>query len=1087
MTTERERAAEANARGLAMHDGYEQTGDAADLDRAVEYFWTAAGRDPGAAVYLSNLGNALRARFERYGRDEDRQAALTVGRRAVRAGGPQLTMALTNLALALRVSFEWTGAQRQLSEAIRVARRAAELTVAGDPDRASRLSDLGAVLRTRYEWRGRSADLDEAARAGAEAVRGPEDDPDRPMYLSNFALTLLDRFDRDGSGADLDRAIELLHDALAMTAAGHPDRPIYLSNLGLALRVRYDHTDRSADLDGAIGAGREAVAATPVGHPDAALYRGNLSAAFWSRYERLGTRDDLAEAIEVARQAVRDTAAGHVSAAVVLANLGLALRARFEATGDEHDLDEAIHVERRGVAGVPEDHPHRADYLANLSLSLRVRYERLGMRRDIDEAVRAGRRAVAATTAGHPYRAAFLANLGNTLQARFELNGRLRDVHEAVTAGLAAVRAAPAGHPDRPMFQCNAGLALIARYERSSDPADLSAAVRAGRAAVRGAAPDHPMRPAYLADLSGTLRARYELHHRRKDLDEAAALAREAADAVPDDHPDQAIYLLAGAAAEHARGNTADAIHSVRRASGIQAAAVAVRLDAAYKWGSWAWQAGDRREAARGYDAAVTLLPLLVWHGLDRGTQEDSLARWPGLVSQAVSCLVAAGRPERAVELAELGRSLLWSQLLGLRTDLSELADRHPETAAELGHLRERLDHPAAWSVAAARLAPTDRTTTAGAGERRLAWAREWDAALARARTLPGFEDLLLAPPFATLAGAAADGPVALVNTSELGCHALVIRPGTSRVRVVRLIGVEHAEVLRRASAMLSRRVTDAQAGETLRWLWTTVARPVLAALGPGPPTRRLWWCPIGALAFLPLHAAGTAQRSVLDRVVPSYTPTLRALSRARARTPAGPVRQLVAALPETPELAPLPGVRREIGAVTARVPGSLRLIGPQATHAAVRSELPRHSWVHLSCHARQDPASPTGSAFLLWDWPDRPLTLGALAALRLDGADLAYLSACRTSTGDTRLRDESLHLAAAMQVIGFRHVVATLWPVRDTPAARLARAFYRGLTSAGTPDSSVAAAALGKAVRDLRDKFPEAPLSWAAFVHFGP
>lgn len=1085
MTTERERAAEANARGLALHDRYEQAGDAADLDRAVEYFRTAAGRDPGAAVYLSNLGNALRARFERYGRDEDRQAALTVGRRAVRAGGPQLTMALTNLALALRVSFEWTGAQRQLSEAIRVARRAAELTVAGDPDRAGRLSDLGAVLRTRYEWRGRSADLDEAARAGAEAVRGPEDDPDRPMYLSNFALTLLNRFDRDGSGADLDRAIELLYDALAMSAAGHPDRPMYLSNLGLVLRVRYDHTDRPADLDGAIGAGREAVAATPVGHPDAALYRGNLSAALWSRYERCGTRDDLAEAIEVARQAVRDTAADHVSAAVVLANLGLALRARFEAIGDEHDLDEAIRVERRGVAGVPEDHPHRADYLANLSLSLRVRYERLGMRRDIDEAVRTGRRAVAATHAGHPYRAAYLANLGNTLQARFELNGRLRDVHEAVTAGLAAVRAAPAGHPDRPMFQCNAGLALITRYERTRDPADLAAAVRAGRAAVRGAASDHPMRPAYLADLSGTLRARYERHRRRRDLDEAAALAREAADAVPDDHPDQAIYLLTRAGAEHTRGDITTAIHSAQRASKNPAAAVATRLDAAYRWGSWAWQTGDQHEAARGYDAAVTLLPLLVWPGLDRRTQEDSLARWPGLVSQAVSCLVSAGRPERAVELAELGRSLLWSQLLELRTDLSELADRHPDTAAELVRLRERLDHPAAWSVAAARLAPTDRTPAAG--EQRLTLAREWDAALARAQALPGFKNLLLAPPFATLAGVAADGPVALVNTSELGCHALVIRPGTSRAEVVELTGVEHAEVLRRASTMLSRRVTDAQAAETLRWLWTTVARPVLTALGPGPPTRRLWWCPIGALAFLPLHAAGTAEDSVLDRVVPSYTPTLRALLRARTCTPAGPVRQLVAALPETPGLAPLPGIHREIGAVTVRVPGSLRLIGPQATHAAVLSALPRHSWVHLSCHARQDPAYPTGSAFLLWDWPDRPLTLGALAGLRLDSADLAYLSACRTSTGDTRLRDESLHLAAAMQVIGFRHVVATLWPVRDTTAARLARAFYAGLTESGIPDSSVAAAALGEAVRDLRDRFPEAPLSWAAFVHFGP
>ena len=90
-----------------------------------------------------------------------------------------------------------------------------------------------------------------------------------------------------------------------------------------------------------------------------------------------------------------------------------------------------------------------------------------------------------------------------------------------------------------------------------------------------------------------------------------------------------------------------------------------------------------------------------------------------------------------------------------------------------------------------------------------------------------------------------------------------------------------------------------------LRWLWDQVCGPVLDALGyVAPPIGavedwpRVWWCPTGPFAFLPLHAAGhhAATRTQLDksignefvkdtvlgRVVSSYTPTLTALNRAR-------------------------------------------------------------------------------------------------------------------------------------------------------------------------------------------------------------
>jgi CHAT domain-containing protein len=138
---------------------------------------------------------------------------------------------------------------------------------------------------------------------------------------------------------------------------------------------------------------------------------------------------------------------------------------------------------------------------------------------------------------------------------------------------------------------------------------------------------------------------------------------------------------------------------------------------------------------------------------------------------------------------------------------------------------------------------------------------------------------------------------------------------------------------------------------------------------------------------------------------------------------------------------------------------------------------------VHLACHARQDPADPARSGFEL---TDGSLTVSALAQENLDG-ELAFLSACDTSSGSTTLPDEALHLAGAMQFVGYRHVLATLWSIDDADGARVADAVYAALTHGGLPRSQNAARALHQAIDLLRKDNPADPLRWAAYVHFGP
>ena len=81
-------------------------------------------------------------------------------------------------------------------------------------------------------------------------------------------------------------------------------------------------------------------------------------------------------------------------------------------------------------------------------------------------------------------------------------------------------------------------------------------------------------------------------------------------------------------------------------------------------------------------------LPLAVWQGLRRADQERQLLDLSGVVADAA----AVASPARAVELLEQGRSVLWSQLVERRTDLTVLRQARPDLADRLAAARDGLD-----------------------------------------------------------------------------------------------------------------------------------------------------------------------------------------------------------------------------------------------------------------------------------------------------------------------------------------------------------------------------------------------------------
>ncbi|MCX4529285.1 tetratricopeptide repeat protein [Streptomyces sp. NBC_01551] len=1092
--------------GNALGAYFEGSGVVADLDAAIkagrEAVEAAPAGHPNRATALSNLGNALGARFERSGAVTDLDAAVDVSREAVEAtpaGHPNRAGYLSNLGNALRARFERLGAVADLDAAVDVSREAVEATPAGHPDRAMNLSKLGSALRFRFERSGAVTDLDAAVDVSREAVEAtPAGHPDRAGYLSNLGNALVARYKRSGVVVDLNASTDAFREAVEATPAGHPDRADYLSNLGIALRIRFEGSGVVADLDAAVKSGREAVEATPACHPDRADYLSNLVLALRARFERLGTVTDLDTAINAGREALEATPVGHPNRAAYLTNLGGALVARFKRLGAVADMDAAIDAGRKAVEATPTDHPNRAMHLSNLGNALAVRFGRLGAVADLDAAIDAFREAVEATPAGHHNRAGYLSNLGTVLGARSGMLGAVADLDAAIDAGREAVEAAPVGHHKRAMYLNNLGIALIVRFEQLGAVADLDAAIQAGREAVEATPTDHPDRAMHLNNLGNALAVRFKRSGAVTDLDAAVralVMATEVGSAAP------SVRVSAG-----------------RAAGGLLASS-------------------DPGRAAGLLEGAVRLLPEVAPRGLDRPDQQELLGGLAGLAGDAAALVLADlsapvdERAGRALGLLESGRVLLLAQVMATRGDLTDLRALHPDLAERFTELRDLLDQPPSSSVWFATADTGSGPEQAMEARDRRRVAAELDLVLEQIRGLKGFASFALPPTVDDLRGQAGQGPVVTFNVNDHRSDALLLtEQGVTIVALPDLtpaVVIDRIEAFHQALADSSDSDPDAdRAGaqqrvrEILAWLWDTAVGPVLDALGyTGPPADgqewpRLWWASGGLLSLLPLHAAGHhtprddpghQARTVLDRVVSSYTPTIGALRYARQHTALPPKRAqtLIVAMPSTPGLerqGRLPAVTHEAALLQARLPQPILLTEPDTdtgttgagdhtpTKAAVFTHLAEITIAHFACHGESHPTDPSQSRLLLHDWQQDPLTVASLTPVNLDYARLAYLSACSTAlTRNPQLLDESIHLTAAFQLAGFPHVIGTLWEINDKHSADIADAFYTRLTdSEKNVDTVRAAHALHATIRSLRDQLPLTPSLWAAHLHAG-
>ena len=353
-----------------------------------------------------------------------------------------------------------------------------------------------------------------------------------------------------------------------------------------------------------------------------------------------------------------------------------------------------------------------------------------------------------------------------------DITGNPDTVREAVSADKKALASLPAKHPDRVTCQTNLGGALTVLAELTEDKQAAAEAVNVLRDAASAAPADSRSKTECLANLGAALR---QLHLRTGGRGRYLAEAEES-------------YLQA---AGNAGGEPARRVLAFAEASAL----ACQRVDGA-------------PAALDAAEAAVELLMRLDLASLRMTDQHFRMGVLNMLPGQAGAAAIAAGRPDRAVELLELTRGVALRSILdagGVQTD----------GATSISQL----------------------TTVAD------------------------------------------QGPVVLVNVSRSRCDALILTgDADAPVRLVPLPGLTEADINANADKLAAiyhgSGISHLDAQETtikdiLSWLWDALAEPVLAALGylgtpPGsapmaagadPP--RVWWCPVGALAQLPIHAAG--------------------------------------------------------------------------------------------------------------------------------------------------------------------------------------------------------------------------------------
>ncbi|KAL2672900.1 hypothetical protein Neosp_013617 [[Neocosmospora] mangrovei] len=693
---------------------------------------------------------------------------------------------------------------------------------------------------------------------------------------------------------------------------------------------------------------------------------------------------------------------------------------------------------------------------------------------DLEEAIRLERLALKLAVADED-RGAILTNLGNRLGDQYVRTEVIDDINEAIEYARESLRL----QPNNPERLYNLAIKLGDRFTRTNKMDDVDEAIKLERQALERIPLENSERADYLNILGNQLSDRFDDKGYLPNLEEAIRAAKEALGLMSEDHPNRAAWLNNHASRllnlYKMKGNKQDLENSItqyRLALRHDKSAPEDRIEAAQ---AIIANCSDIQQVYNAARLAVSLVPKLVSWSHENFDRQYVLGKVVGLASDAAAAALQAKQsPMVALQLLEQGRGIIGTSLQDMRSDVEDLARDHPHLAEKYRALQMELDRRAGHNTMG-----TVRTQRQASINRRHAAAKAFAELIDEIRKLPGYEDFMLPHSEDEIYKASERGPIVVVNVSRLRCDALLV--SDNRVRALALPNVTLKELEHRTTSW------SLASPKTLEWLWDNLASPILDTLGftePPPPNKwpHVWWIPTGPLVQLPLHAAGYHGQqwpnAVLDRVLSSYGSSIRNLISGRRGSiqPSDSDQALLVAMEDTPDQDPLSFAPKEVDSVSDIIESMklMPIVLGRAKEDVTKNDVTRI--FHFAGHGHAHPEDPLQSCLLLKDWQNNSLKVSDLLDMniRQKAPFLAYLSACGTGQiKDETSFDENINLISACQIAGFRHVIGTLWNVKDDLSVQIAKMTYQELKDSDISDESICQG-LHKATRELRGKWIE-------------
>jgi hypothetical protein len=232
-----------------------------------------------------------------------------------------------------------------------------------------------------------------------------------------------------------------------------------------------------------------------------------------------------------------------------------------------------------------------------------------------------------------------------------------------------------------------------------------------------------------------------------------------------------------------------------------------------------------------------------VWLGSTLSQRFKNLGKIGDEMRHAVVLAIQTGDLQLGLEWFEQCRSIIWGQILQLRTPVEDLHAVHPVLANKLQGISVALDNISTRTGAGATQTDSRLREQEAQAHRRLA--EEWESTIAEVRVLPGLEGFLSGMAFKKLSGASDRGIIVALSLVEGSCDALIMAHDFGHIFHVPLEGFTHgkATTLRArmttilANAHMRMRATTLVTPEQgldniLYELWEGIVHPIFGALG---------------------------------------------------------------------------------------------------------------------------------------------------------------------------------------------------------------------------------------------------------------